>query len=43
VTRVLEGTPDHRDVFLSKKERARNDQMTPCCSRSLSPKLVLDL
>lgn len=43
LTRVLEGEPDHRDVFLSKKERARNDQMLPCCSRAKSRKLVLDL
>jgi len=43
LTRVLEGEPDHRDVFLSKKERARNDQMLLCCSRAKSRKLVLDL
>ncbi len=43
LTRVLEGVPDHRDLVLSPKEKARNDQMTPCCSRSKSPKLVLDL
>lgn len=43
VTRVLEGTPDHRDTFLTDAERAANDQFTPCCSRSTSPTLVLDL
>jgi vanillate O-demethylase ferredoxin subunit len=43
LTRVLEGAPEHRDVFLSSKERARNDQMLPCCSRAASPRLVLDL
>jgi vanillate O-demethylase ferredoxin subunit len=43
VTRVLDGIPDHRDVFLSNKERARNDQVLPCCSRATSPRLVLDL
>ena len=43
VTRVLEGTPDHRDTFLMDAERAANDQFTPCCSRSKSPTLVLDL
>lgn len=43
VTRVLEGTPDHRDTFLMDSERAANDQFTPCCSRSKSPTLVLDL
>lgn len=43
LTRVIDGTPDHRDLFLSPDEQARNDQMTPCCSRSKSPRLVLDL
>ncbi|MCY1363238.1 phenylacetate-CoA oxygenase/reductase, PaaK subunit [compost metagenome] len=43
VTRVLEGEPDHRDMFLTDAERARNDQFTPCCSRARSARLVLDL
>ena len=43
LTRVLSGTPDHRDVFLTDQERARNDQITPCCSRAISSRLVLDL
>ena len=43
LTRVLEGTPDHRDSFLTDAERVANDQFTPCCSRALSPLLVLDL
>ncbi|BCP51548.1 xanthine hydroxylase reductase [Kaistia sp. 32K] len=43
LTGVLEGTPDHRDIVLSDAERASNTQMTLCCSRSLSPVLVLDL
>lgn len=43
LTRVLEGTPDHRDSFLTDGEHAANDQFTPCCSRALSPLLVLDL
>lgn len=43
LTRVLEGTPDHRDVFLTEQERAQNDQFTPCCSRAHSNLLVLDL
>jgi vanillate O-demethylase ferredoxin subunit len=43
VTGVISGTPDHRDMFLTETERARNDQFTPCCSRSLTPELVLDL
>lgn len=43
ITRVLDGEPDHRDCYLTDEERARNDQFTPCCSRSKSPVLVLDL
>jgi len=43
VTRVLEGTPDHRDSFLMGKKREANDAMCVCCSRSLSARLVLDL
>lgn len=43
LTRVLEGTPDHRDAFLTDAERAANDQFTPCCSRAISPILLLDL
>ncbi|MFL6665348.1 MAG: PDR/VanB family oxidoreductase [Rhizobacter sp.] len=43
LTRVLEGTPEHRDMYLMPDEQARNDQFTPCCSRSKSPVLVLDL
>lgn len=40
---VVEGIPDHRDSFLTEEERADNDQMMLCCSRSKSPRLVLDL
>lgn len=43
LTRVLEGEPDHRDLILTPEEHAANDQFTPCCSRSKSPLLVLDL
>jgi vanillate monooxygenase ferredoxin subunit len=43
LTRVLSGKPDHRDVFLTDEEHARNDQFTPCCSRALSSRLTLDL
>lgn len=43
LTRVLEGEPDHRDLYLTDDERAANDQMLPCCSRAKSPMLVLDL
>ncbi|AVE03615.1 oxidoreductase [Pseudomonas palleroniana] len=43
LTRVLEGVPEHRDLFLTEQEQALNDQFTPCCSRSKTPMLVLDL
>lgn len=43
LVRVLEGTPDHRDLYLTPAEQARNDQFTPCCSRALTSRLVLDL
>jgi vanillate O-demethylase ferredoxin subunit len=43
VTGVLEGTPDHRDAFLSNKERKGCDKMMLCVSRASSPSLVLDL
>jgi cytochrome P450/ferredoxin-NADP reductase len=43
LTRVLQGVPDHRDLYLTPDERAANDQFTPCCSRAKSATLVLDL
>jgi vanillate O-demethylase ferredoxin subunit len=43
LTRVLEGEPDHRDSYLTPEEQAANDQFLPCCSRSRSPVMVLDL
>lgn len=43
ITKVLEGTPDHRDSFLRPKQRELNNKILVCCSRSLSPRLVLDV
>ena len=43
LTRALEGTPDHKDMYLTPEEQAANDQFLPCCSRSKSARLVLDL
>ncbi|AMU08459.1 PDR/VanB family oxidoreductase [Burkholderia cenocepacia] len=43
VTRVLEGEPDHRDAYLTDDEKAAGDQFMPCCSRSRTDLLVLDL
>lgn len=40
---VLEGTPDHRDYYLSESERAENNVIHVCISRSRSGRLVLDL
>jgi vanillate O-demethylase ferredoxin subunit len=42
-TRVLEGTPDHRDMILSDAERVESRTMMICCSGAKSPRLVLDL
>nr|WP_235931198.1 PDR/VanB family oxidoreductase [Paracoccus xiamenensis] len=42
-TDVLEGTPDHRDVVLSKDERDSGKVMQICVSRALSARLKLDL
>jgi len=42
-TRVIEGIPDHRDLFLSPEEKAANKTMMICCSGSKSQTLVLDL
>jgi len=42
-TAVLEGAPDHRDVVLDEDEKADGDTMMICVSRSLTPRLVLDL
>lgn len=43
VTDVLEGTPDHRDKFLTEDEREEGAMICACCSRSCSSKLVLDI
>jgi ferredoxin-NADP reductase len=42
-TDVLEGAPEHRDSLLTEEERASNETMFICVSRSLGPRLVLDL
>lgn len=40
---VVSGTPDHRDFVLSDCQRAAGTSILVCCSKSLSPELVLDL
>lgn len=42
-TDVISGTPDHRDVVLSQAEKDSGKVMQICVSRSLTPRLVLDL
>lgn len=42
-TRVLAGEVDHRDQILTDSEKAANETMFICVSRSRSAKLVLDL
>lgn len=43
LTRVVEGMPDHRDLVQTDLEKASNGQITVCCSRSKTKKLVLDV
>ncbi|MEV7283340.1 PDR/VanB family oxidoreductase [Streptomyces sp. NPDC093252] len=43
LTTVLDGIPDHRDSVLADHQRAANDCMLPCVSRSRGDRLVLDL
>ena len=40
---VLDGTPDHRDAYLTDEERDANDQVLVCCSRAHTDRLVLDV
>lgn len=42
-TRVISGTPDHRDSILTEQERKEDATMMICCSGSKSPRLVLDI
>lgn len=42
-TKVLEGTPDHRDIFLTPEEKASCGVMCTCVSRGVTDRLVLDL
>ena len=43
IATVLEGEPDHQDVYLNGSERAAGDRMLTCVSRARSSRLVLDL
>ena len=43
LTGVIAGQPRHLDMVLSEEEQAQGTQMALCCSRSRSPRLVLDM
>ncbi len=43
ITDVIEGTPDHRDHYLTDDEKRQNDCMALCCSRALTDTIVIDL
>ncbi|MFD1624115.1 PDR/VanB family oxidoreductase [Azospirillum griseum] len=43
VTDILDGTPDHRDRFLTDEERAEGTMLCVCCSRARSKTLILDI
>lgn len=41
--RVIDGIPDHQDVYMNDAEHAGNDRVATCVSRSLSDRLILDI
>lgn len=41
--KVLEGIPDHQDVYLNNAEKAAGDRIMTCVSRAKSDRLILDL
>jgi vanillate monooxygenase ferredoxin subunit len=43
LTRVLDGVPDHRDLYQTDEEKAANLWIACCSSRARSPRLVLDV
>ena len=43
VTKILHGAPDHRDSFLTERQRAAQNTLCLCVSRCAGQKLVLDL
>lgn len=40
---VIEGIPDHRDLYLTDEEKEYNDIMAICCSRAKTNKLTLNI
>lgn len=43
ITDVIKGEPEHRDCFLTDEEKQSNTQMTICCSRAKSARLILKI
>jgi len=43
LTSILEGVPEHRDLYLSEQEKKANNQFLPCCARAKTKRLILDL
>lgn len=43
IATILEGEPDHQDVYLKASERAAGDRLLTCVSRARGGRLVLDL
>lgn len=43
ITPVLSGTVEHRDLVLTKREKAAGDKMLICCSKPTCDRLELDL
>lgn len=43
LTKVVEGEPDHRDMYLTDDEKQACNVFLPCCSRAKSGTLVIDL
>jgi len=43
LTRVLDGTPDHRDMYLTESEKKENKVMMICCSGCKGKSITLDV
>ena len=43
MARVIEGEPDHQDVYLTEAEKAAGEKILTCVSRAKSDRLILDL
>jgi len=43
LTPVLEGIPEHRDLYQTEEEKEKNLFITPCCSRARTNSLVLNI